>query len=88
MWTSYLRRKQVFVIVETFLNPGEASSAEFRVRPIPGQIYPVTMRVQCSRAMRKAYPLGTRFFLPVQVVTNTAGTQFLKERGSAPWQVV
>lgn len=78
----------MFVIVETFLNPGEASSADFRVRPVSGQRFPVTMRVQCSRAMRRAYPLGTKFRLPVTIVTNAAGTQFLREVGSAPWEVI
>lgn len=78
----------MFVIVETFLNPGEPSNAQYRVRPVAGQTYPTTMRVQCSRAMRKAFPLGTQFRLPVEFVENKTGGQFLREVGKEPWERV
>lgn len=73
------------VIVETFLNPGEPSDAHFRVRPIAGQAFPTSMRVQCSRAMRKAFPLGSKFRLPVELVENKTGGQFLREIGKETW---
>lgn len=75
----------MFVIVETFLNPGEPSDAQFRVRPIQGQVFPTSMRVQCSRAMRKAFPLGSKFRLPVELVENKTGGQFLREIGKETW---
>jgi hypothetical protein len=75
----------MFVIVETFLNPGEPSSAVFRVRPIPGQAFPPSMRVQCSRAMRHAFPLGSRFRLPIRLVERYDGTKFLSEIGHWSW---
>jgi hypothetical protein len=75
----------MFVIVETFLNPGEPSDAQYRVRPIAGQTFPTSMRVQCSRAMRKAFPLGSRFRLPVELVENKTGGQFLREIGKETW---
>lgn len=75
------------VIVETFLNPGEPSSAVYRVRPIAGQVFSQDMRVQCSRAMRHAHPLGTRFVLPVVLVSTSSGAEFLREVGSGPWHI-
>ncbi len=75
----------MFVIVETFLNPGEPSDAQFRVRPVEGQAYPSSMRVQCSRAMRSAFPLGSKFRLPVELVENKTGGTFLREVGKATW---
>jgi hypothetical protein len=78
----------MFVVVETFLNPGEPSDAQFRVRPIGGQPFPTTMRVQCSRAMRQAFPLGSKFLLPVELVENKTGGKFLREVGKAPWEKV
>jgi len=75
----------MFVIVETFLNPGEPSNAIFRVRPIPGQAFPPSMRVQCSRAMRHAFPLGSKFRLPVRLVERDHGGQFLSEVGRESW---
>lgn len=78
----------VFVIVETFLNNGEPSSAAFRVRPIGGQAYPSSMRVQCSKSMRQAYPIGTKFRFPVMLVQRDGGGNFLREVGSSSWEVV
>jgi hypothetical protein len=75
----------MFVIVETFLNPGEPSDAQYRVRPVEGQPFPSTMRVQCSRAMRQAFPLGSRFRLPVDLVENKTGGKFLREIGKETW---
>lgn len=78
----------MFVIVETFLNPGEPSDAHYRVRPVERQPFPTTMRVQCSRAMRQAFPLGSRFRLPVELVENKTGGKFLREVGNEPWASV
>lgn len=78
----------MFVVVETFLNPGEPSDAQYRVRPINGQAFPSTMRVQCSRAIRQAFPLGGQFRLPVELVENKTGGKFLREVGKAPWERV
>jgi hypothetical protein len=54
------------VVVETFLNLGEPSSATRRVRVVAGQGYPSTVRVECSKAMRHAHPLGQKFLLDVK----------------------
>ena len=75
----------MFIIVETFLNPGEPSSAQYRVRPVEGQAFPSSMRVQCSRAMRSAFPLGSKFRLPVELVENKTGGKFLREMGNGKW---
>jgi hypothetical protein len=75
----------MFVVVETFLNPGEPSDAQFRVRPVEGQVFPSSMRVQCSRAMRGAFPLGSMFELPVEFVENKTGGTFLREVGKETW---
>jgi hypothetical protein len=76
----------MFVIVETFLNPGEPSDALYRVRPVEGQAFPTTMRVQCSRSIRQAFPLGCLFRLPVELVENKTGGKFLREVGNNPWE--
>lgn len=78
----------MFVVVETFLNPGEPSDAQYRVRPVDGQSFPRTMRVQCSRAMRQAFPVGSHFRLPVQLVENKTGGKFLREVGKETWRPI
>lgn len=54
------------LIVETFLNPGEPSSSPLRVRVVAGQGVPANVRVECSKAMRTAYPPGTCFELELR----------------------
>jgi hypothetical protein len=78
----------LFVIVETFLNVGEPSSAEYRVRPVSGQAFPPSMRVQCSKALRRSHRLGTKFRFPVTLVQRQDGGKFLREVGSGPWDVI
>jgi hypothetical protein len=75
----------MFVIVETFLNPGEPSDAVYRVRPVNAQIFPTAMRVQCSRAMLEVFPLGSKLRLPVELVENKTGGKFLREIGKETW---
>lgn len=78
----------MFVIVETFLNIGEPSTAEYRVRPVPGQAFPPSMRVQCSKALRRRYPLGAKFRFPVTLVQREGGGKFLRQIGTDPWEVI
>lgn len=75
----------MYIVVETFLNHGEPSNAMYRVRPIEGQIYSSSIRVQCSRAMRNAFPLGTKFQIEVELVENKTGAKFLREIGKKTW---
>lgn len=54
------------IVIETFLNQGEPSSATRRVRPVEGQGLSTELRVECSKAMRNAFPLGKRFLVDVK----------------------
>lgn len=83
-----MQEVSLFVIVETFLNVGEPSSAEYRVRPVAGQMFPTSMRVQCSKALRRSYPLGTKFRFPVTLVQREDGGKFLRQVGSSLWEVI
>jgi hypothetical protein len=38
--------------------------------------------------MRQAFPLGSQFLLPVELVENKTGGKFLREVGKAPWERV
>ena len=48
------------VVIETYLEPLRTSSG-LRTRPVPGQGLPLDMHVECSMAMRRSQPVGTRF---------------------------
>jgi hypothetical protein len=49
------------IIVESFVARGENSSSVVRARPIPGQGLSSDLRVECSKSMRGAHPVGTLF---------------------------
>lgn len=66
-----------FVAIETYLNPGEASSTGIRARPLPGQGLPANMKVECSRKVRMDHPVGTVFIVKAQVTDREGGTPFL-----------
>ena len=55
------------IVVETYKNVGENSSAGVRVRPLPGQGLPTDLRVSCSKAFRQQFPIGQLFLVPVML---------------------
>ena len=76
------------VIVETFINKGESTDAKIRVRPSAGQGFPTSMRVECSRSMRKNYPVGTRFKLQMKLTSKEGGTEFLYSHYNSSYEVL
>lgn len=75
------------LIIETFWNPGEPSSAGLRARPVKDQGFTVELRVECSRSMRNAYPPGTMFELMAQPI-DRKGTPLLYVAPNAAYEVV
>ncbi|AIP32724.1 hypothetical protein DR64_2388 [Paraburkholderia xenovorans LB400] len=71
------------IIVETYVPHGEASSAELRVRPLPGQGLDPRLNVACSRSMRKQYPIGSLLRLTVKI-TYREGTPYLHASNASP----
>lgn len=78
----------MYVIVETFSAGGESSSAKIRVRPVAGQGFPSTMRVECSRAMRESAPVGSKFRLWVKETSREGGVPFLYSNPNDKWEMV
>jgi hypothetical protein len=75
------------VAVETYLNKGEASSAQIRARPLPGQGFPIDMKVEFSRKMRELHPVGTVFAIQATVV-NKGVSSFLYSSYQWPCRVI
>lgn len=76
------------IIVETFRNPGEPSSSPIRVRPVEGQGFAASVRVECSRALRENAPIGARFRLNVTVKIYQSGAMCLYSNPRDPWERV
>lgn len=75
------------IIAETYVPYGEPSSADLRVRPLPGQGVDPKLKVECSRSMRQQYPAGALFRLVVKL-TEREGKKFLYAYHAAPFEHV
>ena len=64
------------VAVESAPDP---RSGKLRIKPVPGQAYATSMRVQCSRALADPalYPAGTRFLIRAKLTDRDGGAPFL-----------
>jgi len=58
------------------------------IRPMAGQAFAPTMKVQCSRALRESYPVGTRFLLNAKMTDRQGGPHFLYAWHGDPVQVL
>ncbi len=82
-WGSY---KQVIIETYSGLKPGK--STRIHARPIAGQPYPEDWDVECSRKMRKDFPVGTRFRIYAKETNREGGKPFLYTHYSWPFEVV
>jgi hypothetical protein len=68
------------LIVESFV-PADTSSRHgpVHVRPVPGQVFPPTLFVECSKRLMdpRRYPVGTKFKLQAKLTDREGGTPFL-----------
>ena len=62
------------VAVESVADPRTGSLS---IRPMAGQAFAPTMRVQCARSMREEYPAGTRFLVHAKLTDRLGGKPFL-----------
>lgn len=76
------------IIVQTFYAPGEKSRSPIRVRPLPGQGFRTDMRVECSKEMRTAFPIGQLFCIYVKLTSRLDSPDFLYSSYRDPWNPV
>ena len=64
------------VAVESVTDP---RSGRLAIRPMAGQAFAPTLRVQCARSMRDPalYPAGTRFLVNAKLTDRLGGKPFL-----------
>ena len=66
------------VVVESF-EPKDRNGrhGKIHVRPVPGQPFPTTLSVECSKRLSTDYPVGTRFRIWAKLTDREGGGQFL-----------
>jgi hypothetical protein len=75
------------VAVESFF---DARGRRLRIRPMAGQAYATSMRVQCARALsdESTYPAGTRFLINAKLTDRNGGPPFLYAYHGDPVRVL
>lgn len=76
------------IIVESFRAIGEKSGSLIRVRPLPDQGFDVNMRVECSKKIRYAFPVGQKFLVEIQIKSMLGGPDHLYSSYRDPWNPV
>jgi len=68
----------------------EGRSGRLQIRPMPGQAFAPSMRVQCAGALRDPaqFPAGTRFLLNAKLTDRLGGEPFLYAWHGDPVQVL
>ena len=74
------------IVVETFRSVGESSASEIRVRPVVGQGFSPSVRVECSKSMRTAFPLGQKLLMDVQLKSRLGTPDWLYANYRDAWQ--
>lgn len=67
-----------WVDVESYM-PAQTGGlhGKIHVRPLRVQGFPLNLHVECSRAIRKDYPVGTRFRILAKLTDRKGGGEFL-----------
>jgi hypothetical protein len=67
-----------WIVVESYY-PDNTSGLHgpVHIRPVHGQKYSPTLHVECSKALSRNYPVGTRFKLRVKLTDREGGGAFL-----------
>jgi hypothetical protein len=55
----------------------DARTGRLRIKPVAGQAYATSMRVQCGRTLVEQYPAGTRFLIRAKLTDRDGGAPFL-----------
>jgi len=76
------------VVIETYRNTHGGSSKSIRARPLSGQGLDIAMNVECSSAMRKEHPVGSKFLIQAKVISRENGTPFLYSHYRSSYQVL
>jgi len=75
------------VAVESVVDP---RTGVLKIRPMAGQAYATSMRVQCARALRDPamYPVGTRFLIRAKLTDRAGGAPYLYAHHGDPAKVL
>ena len=75
------------IVIETYSERGRRSIGVPPARPLPGQGFDTSLKVECSERMRRSHPVGTKFLIEAKL-TEAYGTPFLYSSYRWKWKVL
>jgi hypothetical protein len=75
------------IVIETYRGAKEGSTGAPPARPLPGQGLDTGLKVECSGAMRRNHPIGTKFLIEAKL-TDAYGTPFLYSSYRWSWKTL
>lgn len=76
------------VAIRTYRNFCEQSSSRIRAKTLEGQGLRVPLSVECSKAIRETYPVGTVFIVKATLTDREGGTPFVYSHFNWPYYPV
>lgn len=61
---------------------------DVHVRPVAGQGLPTDLHVECSRSLRRNYPVGTKFRIKAKLTDREGGGEYLYSHHGWKYDVV
>jgi hypothetical protein len=65
------------VVVESYRESGSGLHGDVHIRPVAGEGLAPGMRVECSRALSRDYPVGTKFRIRAKLTDREDEGEFL-----------
>jgi hypothetical protein len=77
-----------WVVVESYRRSGSGLHGDIHVRPIPGEKFPSTLHVECSKRLVTDYPVGTKFRIKAKLTDRLGDGEFLYSYYGWPFEIV
>ena len=76
------------ITIETYHEVKSGKSSRIHARRIVGERYPQSLDVECSKAMRKENPVGTKFRIWAKLTDRESGGEYLYTSWRWPYEIV
>ena len=76
------------IVIETYSEVKSGKSSHVHARPIAEERYPQNLDVECSRAMRREHPIGTKFRVWAKLTDRKSGGEYLYTSWQWPYEIV
>ena len=68
----------IYVVVESYIAENTSGlHGSIHIRPVKGEQFPQSIKVECSKALSKNYPVGTKFKIQAKLTDRNGSGDYL-----------